>query len=63
MNLGDVSKPSQRAYRRQHAPIAIGVLLAVVALAALNVAPILLLAMVGVTLVLATGCIDADEAF
>ena len=63
MNLGDVSKPSQRAYRRRHAPIAIGVLLAVVALAAFGVAPILLLAMVGVTLVLATGCIDADEAF
>ncbi|SFR34399.1 Di-and tricarboxylate transporter [Yoonia tamlensis] len=63
MNLGDVSKPSQRAYRRRHAPIAIGVLLAVVALAAIGVAPILLLAMIGVTLVLATGCIDADEAF
>ncbi len=63
MNLGDVSKPSQRAYRRKHAPIAIGVLLGVVALAALGVAPILMLAMVGVTLVLMTGCIDADEAF
>ncbi|MDO6589212.1 SLC13 family permease [Loktanella sp. D2R18] len=63
MNLGDVSKPSQRAYRRGHAPIAIGVLLAVVALAAMGVAPILMLAMIGVTLVLATGCIDADEAF
>ena len=63
MNLGDVSKPSARAYRRAHAPIAIGTLLAVVALAALNVAPILLLAMLGVTLVLVTGCIDADEAF
>ncbi|MCG3268950.1 SLC13 family permease [Yoonia sp. I 8.24] len=63
MNLGDVSKPSQRAYRRRHAPIAIGVLLAVVALAAMGVAPILMLAMIGVTLVLATGCIDADEAF
>jgi di/tricarboxylate transporter len=63
MNLGDVSKPSARAYRRGHAPIAIGILLAVVTLAAINVAPILLLAMVGVTVVLATGCIDADEAF
>ncbi len=63
MNLGDVSKPSQRAYRRRHAPIAIGVLLAVVALAAMGIAPILMLAMIGVTLVLATGCIDADEAF
>lgn len=63
MNLGDVSAPSERAYRRGHAPIAIGTLLAVVALAALNVAPILLLAMLGVTVVLATRCIDAEEAF
>lgn len=63
MNLGDVSKPSARAYRREKAPVAIGVLLGVVILAALNVAPILMLAMIGVTIVLATGCIDADEAF
>ena len=63
MNLGDVSLPSERAYRRAHAPIAIGVLLGVVILAALNVAPILLLAMIGVTIVLATRCIDAEEAF
>ena len=63
MNLGDVSRPSERAYRRAHAPIAIGVLLGVVVLAALNVAPILLLAMIGVTVVLATRCIDAEEAF
>ncbi|MEJ6401399.1 SLC13 family permease [Yoonia sp. 2307UL14-13] len=63
MNLGDVSLPSERAYRRGHAPIAIGVLGAVVILAALGVAPILLLAMVGVTTVLMTGCIDAEEAF
>ncbi|WP_400086617.1 SLC13 family permease [Yoonia sp. R78084] len=63
MNLGDVSEASQRAYRRGHAPVAIGVLLAVVTLAALGVAPILMLAMLGVTVVLMTGCIDADEAF
>jgi di/tricarboxylate transporter len=63
MNLGDVSVPSQRAYRRGHAPVAIGVLLGVVILAALGIAPILMLAMIGVTIVLMTGCIDADEAF
>jgi di/tricarboxylate transporter len=63
MNLGDVSEASQRAYRRGHAPVAIGVLLGVVTLAALGVAPILMLAMLGVTVVLMTGCIDADEAF
>ena len=63
MNLGDVSAASQRAYRRNRAPVAIGTLLGVVILAAAGVAPILLLAMLGVTLVLITGCIDADEAF
>lgn len=63
LNLGDVSEPSERAYRRNRAPIAIATLLGVVVLAALNVAPILLLAMVGVTVVLMTGCIDAEEAF
>jgi di/tricarboxylate transporter len=63
MNLGDVSAPSQRAYRRGHAPVAIAVLLGIVVLAALNLAPILMLAMLGVTVVLMTGCIDADEAF
>ncbi len=63
MNLGDVSEASQRAFRRNRAPVAIAVLLGVVVLAALDVAPILLLAMLGVTLVLVTRCIDADEAF
>ncbi len=63
MELVDVSTPSQRAYRRGHAPIAIGALFAIVALAAFNVAPILMLAVIAVAVVLVTGCIDADEAF
>ena len=63
MSLGDVSKPSARAYRRSHAPIAIAAMVGVVLLAAFNVAPILLLAVVAVAVVLLTGCIDAEEAF
>ena len=63
MDLADVSHPSARAYRRSHAPIAITALGAIVVLAALNVAPILLLTILAVALVLATRCIDADEAF
>ena len=63
MDLVDVSKPSAREFRRRHAPIAVAALLGIVVLAALNVAPILLLAILAVTLVLVTGCIDADEAF
>ncbi len=63
MDMVDVSHPSARAFRRGHAPIAIAALAGIVILAALNVAPILLLAVIAVALVLATGCIDADEAF
>ena len=63
MDLVDISTPSERAYRRKHAPIVVGVLATVVILSALNVAPILLLALIGVAVVLLTRCIDADEAF
>jgi len=63
MRLGDITKPVERAYRRSRAPIALATLLGVVVLAAFDVAPILLLAVVGVTIVLVTGCVDADEAF
>ncbi len=63
MEMVDVSHPSARAFRRGHAPIAIGALVGIVVLAALNVAPILLLAVIAVALVLVTGCIDAEEAF
>ncbi|MCE5971880.1 SLC13 family permease [Sinirhodobacter sp. WL0062] len=63
MDLVDVSKPTVRAFRRSHMPIAVGALAAVVALSAFNVAPIMSLAMVAVAVILVTGCIDADEAF
>ncbi len=63
MDVVNISEPSERAYRRTKAPIVVLVLAAVVGLAALNVAPILVLAMIGVGVVLLTRCIDADEAF
>lgn len=63
MDLVDVSHPTARAYRRDKAPIAIAALVGIVALAALGVAPILLLAVLAVALVLGTRCIDAEEAF
>ncbi|MGR3736393.1 SLC13 family permease [Pseudophaeobacter sp.] len=62
-DMADVSQPTQRAYRRSHAPLAIAGLLSIVALAALGVAPILMLSVIVVALVLITRCIDADEAF
>jgi len=63
MNLADISKPTERAYRRRHAPIVIGVLAAIVIVSALGWAPIALMAFLGVAVVLLTRCIDADEAF
>ncbi|SLN22668.1 SLC13 family permease [Pseudooctadecabacter jejudonensis] len=63
MDLVDVSKPSARAYRRSHAPVALAALVGIVALAAFGVAPIFLLSVLAVTIVLITRCIDAEEAF
>ncbi|MDA5093397.1 SLC13 family permease [Aliiroseovarius sp. KMU-50] len=63
MDLADVSHPSEREYRREHAPVAIAALLGLVVLAGLGIAPIFLLAVLAVALVLVTRCIDADEAF
>jgi di/tricarboxylate transporter len=63
MDMVDVTQPSARAFRRSHAPIAIGALTGIVVLAALGVAPILLLSVLAVAVVLITRCIDADEAF
>ncbi len=63
MDLVDVSRPTARAFRRGKMPIAVLALLAVVGLSALDVAPIMALAMVAVAVILLTRCIDADEAF
>ena len=63
VDLVNITRPSARAFRRGHMPIAIGCLLAVVLLSALDVAPILVLSMLAVTVLLLTRSIDADEAF
>jgi di/tricarboxylate transporter len=63
MDMIDVSKPSERAFRRSQAPIAVAALTAVVLLAAFDVAPILLLAVLAMAAVFLSRCIDADEAF
>ena len=63
MSMLNISEPSQRAYRRSHAPVVISVLAGIVLLSALNIAPILALAVIGVAVVLLTRAIDADEAF
>ena len=63
LNLLDVSKPKERAYRRGHAPIAVGTMIGIVALSALGVAPILMLAIIGMAIVFVTRCIDTEEAY
>ena len=63
MDMVDVTHPTEREYRRGHAPIAIAALVAIVALAGLGLAPIFLLSVLAVAVVLLTRCIDADEAF
>ncbi|WP_265500350.1 SLC13 family permease [Paracoccus beibuensis] len=62
MDMVEVNAPSDRAYRRKHAPIVVVTLLGVIVLSAFEVAPILLLSFIGVAVVLGTRCIDADEA-
>ncbi len=62
-DVASVTRPSGRAYRRRQAPIAIVALLGIVVLAALNVMPIGILALVAVALILILRCIDSDEAW
>ena len=62
MEMVEVSEPSDRAFRRSHAPIVVATLVAVVVLSAFELAPIQILAFIGVAVVLGTRCIDADEA-
>lgn len=61
-NLVNVSEPSERGFRRDKAPLAIGIALAVVVGAALNIMPIAGIAVIGAVLVLVTRCVEVDEA-
>lgn len=58
-----ITRPTGRAYRRTKAPIALAALAAVVGLAALEVAPIGILALISVAAMLVLRCIDNDEAW
>jgi di/tricarboxylate transporter len=63
MGLVNLTAPSERPYRRDKAWIAALTLAGVVGLAALEVMPIVSLAVIGVAVVLLTRCVDAEEAF
>ena len=58
-----VGQTRSRAFRRDRAPIAIISLAAVVILAALDILPIVIAAIIAVGVILATRCIDAEEAW
>ncbi|WP_093397103.1 SLC13 family permease [Halopseudomonas xinjiangensis] len=53
----------ERAYRRDKAPIAILAVLSVMVLAALKIMPIEGLAMIATAVVIATGCLDTEDAY
>jgi di/tricarboxylate transporter len=59
----NLSEPAERPYRRTKAPLVIGVVAAIMLLAALEVLPIAALAVIGVAIVILTRCIDTDEAY
>jgi di/tricarboxylate transporter len=62
-NLLGVDLTLTRPFRRAKAPIAIGALAATVAVAAFDLVPISIAAVVAIGVILATRCIDAEEAW
>ena len=62
-DLISLNAVQERAYRREKAPIAILATLAVVILSAFSFMPIEGLAIIGCAVVLATGCMDVDDAY
>ena len=61
--LTEISRSRVKPFRRRHIPIVVTALAGVVFLAALEVLPILELAMFAVAGILILRCVDADEAF
>jgi di/tricarboxylate transporter len=63
VDLINMTEPTERPFRRGRAPLMVAVLVAVVGLSAFNVAPIHVLAILGVAVVLGAGILDSEEAF
>lgn len=62
-DLISLNTVQERAYRRNKAPIAITAVLAVMVLAALGVMPIEGLAIIAAAVVVATGCLEIEDAY
>jgi len=62
-DLNNLTQTSEKAINRHKAPIAVAAVLLVMGLAALEVLPIAALAIMAATVVVATGCLDNQEAY
>lgn len=62
-DLISLNTVQERAYRRNKAPIAIAAILTVIVLAALGVMPIEGLAIIAAAVVVATGCLEVEDAY
>ncbi|MEQ8433490.1 MAG: SLC13 family permease [Oceanicaulis sp.] len=62
-DFNNLTQTSERAIKREKAPIAIGAVLLVMGLAAFEVLPIAALALIAATGVVATGCLDHRDAY
>ena len=63
MDLVDISRPAEKPYRRNKAPIAVGALAFIVLASTFTPAPIQAVAFIAVAVILLTRCVDSDEAF
>ncbi len=63
MELADFSAPTDRPFRRERAPLVLAVVIGIVVLSAFDLAPIQILAMLGVAVLLATRTIEPQEAY
>ncbi len=59
----NLTEPQDRPFRRRKAPVVLAAVLAVMALAAVEILPIVSLAVIAVAVVILTRCIDPDEAY
>lgn len=62
-NIVNLNHPKEKSYRKSKAPIAFLALFAIIALAAFNIMPISGAAIIGAVAVMATKCVDPEEAY
>jgi di/tricarboxylate transporter len=63
VELLDLNETTERPFRRGRAPLVLAVLFAIVFFSAMDIAPIQILAMLGVVALLVTGTIEPEEAY